>query len=332
MFISDLPGSFDGAVRGRYAPSPTGPLHMGNVRTALLCWLHIRLQPGARLIMRIEDVDGLRSSADHTPGVLEDLAWLGLDWDEGPDVGGRFGPYTQSERFDLYDRVLEELEARGLAYPCYCSRKDVRAATTVSGADGGLVYPGTCRDRSAAELEEVARQKGYRPVWRFRAEGRVRFEDRVTGPLEQDLTREVGDFIIKRRDGFWAYQLAVVIDDIMMGVTDVLRGEDLLASTPRQIALYEALGATPPRFAHVPLMRGADGEKLSKRDGAESIAARRARGESAASIIARLAHGAGLIDVAEALSATELLQELSAEGVEGLMSRLSMGDFSGGRV
>lgn len=300
-------------MRGRYAPSPTGPLHRGNAQTALLAWLQARLWGGA-FVMRVEDLDEVRAQSEHAAGLLVDLAWLGLDWDEGPDVGGPCGPYTQSERTTIYDDALERLRAAGLAYPCACSRRDIREA---AGAPHGPlpVYPGTCRGLS---LEAVRQARPDRQAaWRFAVDAReVRVQDVLAGEVVQRLDEEVGDFVIKRSDGLFAYQLAVVVDDILMGVTDVVRGADLLDSTPRQIALFEALGAEPPRFWHVPLVLDEDGHRLSKRDGASSIAALREAGMAPEALVGELAFGAGLlVDLAEAEPMTPhaLLERLDQE-------------------
>lgn len=258
------------ARRGRYAPSPTGPLHLGNLRTALLTWLHAR-QTGATLVLRIEDIDGPRCDPRWTTQILEDLAWLGLDWDEGP--------YIQSERSDIYQHALDQLVDAGLAYPCWCSRKEIAEAS--SAPHGATpVYPGTCRDLTIDEQQRRQAERPDRiPSWRFRIDGdpEVVVQDGIAGELRQRVGTEVGDFVLKRADGLWAYQHAVVVDDLLMRITDVVRGEDLLDSAPRQVLLWQALAPllgvplTPPAFWHVPLWLDESGHRMSKRDGSASL-------------------------------------------------------------
>ena len=220
-------------------------------------------------MLRIEDLDRERCKPAFLARQLASLRAIGLDWDEGPDQGGPVGPYLQSERLELYEAALEKLRAAGLVYPCYCSRAEVaRAVSAPHGpGDDGPRYPGTCGTLTEEGRGEKERA-GRKPSWRFRVrEGTVVHEDGVLGRLSQDVLAEVGDFVVRRADGVFAYQLAVVVDDIAMGMTDVLRGADLAHSTPRQLLLYEALGAPPPRFYHVPILLGPDGDKLSKRHG-----------------------------------------------------------------
>jgi glutamyl-tRNA synthetase len=296
-------------VRGRYAPSPSGPLHLGNVRTALIAWLQARLE-GGQFVMRMEDLDTERARDAFADGILEDLRWLGLDWDEGPDVGGPAGPYTQSERSAIYDDVIAQLAARGELFECTCTRRELREA---SSAPHGKtpVYPGTCRHPTPALLAERAgRPASLRWIV---PQGAWRVEDEVYGPIAQVLTEEVGDLIVRRADGLYAYQLAVVVDDALMGVTDVVRGYDLLDSAPRQAALYAALGLPTPRFWHVPLMRDEAGNRLSKRDGAESIAALRARGMTPERLCGQLAASLGLCPPDTQISAQGLLQALTPD-------------------
>ena len=283
--------------RGRFAPSPTGPIHLGTARTALLGWLRARSRGGV-FVLRVEDLDTARVREGAAQRQLEDLRWLGLDWDEGPDVGGALGPYTQSERLDHYERALRAL--RPHVYPCTCSRKEI--AQVVSAPHGEeRVYPGTCREGpSHPERASAIRFRMPEPP----ALDDTAFDDVVCGRVE-GLGR--GDFVLRRKDGLFAYQLACTVDDHLMQITEVLRGDDLLSSTPRQIALYRALGWTPPRFFHVPLLYGADGERLAKRHGATSVAELRAAGRSAQSLIGELAHGLGLIDRFEAVGAADLL-------------------------
>jgi glutamyl-tRNA synthetase len=280
---------------GRYAPSPTGRLHLGNARTALLAWLSVRAASG-RFVLRIEDLDPQRSKPEHERRQLDDLRWLGLDWDEGPDVGGPHGPYRQSQRHDLYEQALARLDT----YPCTCTRRELRETAS---APHGIepVYPGTCR----AGPRNPERPASLR--WRAPA-GEICFDDRIFGRQCQDVAVAVGDFVLYRHDGAWAYQLAVVVDDAAMQVTHVLRGADLLDSTARQIALARALGLPIPSHAHVPLVVGPDGEKLSKRHGAPDLSDLRERGVDPRIVVAALARSSGLIgkDV-ERVRADELI-------------------------
>ena len=283
--------------RGRYAPSPTGRLHLGNARSALLAWLETR-RAGGVFVMRIEDVDHQRSRPEFEERLLTDLRWLGLDWDEGPDVGGAFGPYRQSERDEHYAAAIEALEV----FPCSCSRRELREEASMGEGDEPI-YPGTC----AAGPRHPERPLALR--WRTPA-GIVEVEDRIAGRLRQDVRGEVGDILLRRRDAAWAYQLAVVVDDAAMGITDVVRGADLLMSTPRQVLLHRALCATPPRFAHVPLILGEDGHKLSKRHGAPDLSALREGGIAPERVVALLARSVGLVGPSRTMiQARELLAE-----------------------
>jgi len=280
--------------RGRFAPSPTGPLHLGNARTALVSWLAARAAGGAYLL-RVEDLDGPRVRPGLEAAILDELRWLGLDWDEGPDVGGPRGPYRQSERLAAYARALEQLRERGAVYPCFCSRAEIAASSQAphGPSDEGPRYPGTCRALDAAEI--ARRSAARRPAWRFRvAPGAVAFDDAVHGPQALDVDAAVGDFVVARADGVPAYQLAVVVDDAAMEVSDVVRGDDLLASTARQLLLYRALGLAPPRFAHVPLVVGEDGTRLAKRHGARSLGELRAAGARPEAVVGLLAALSGL--------------------------------------
>ena len=293
-------------TRGRYAPSPTGRLHLGNARTALLAWLDARRAGGA-FVLRVEDVDFTRARPELEDRIYRDLAWLGLDWDEGPDVGGPHGPYRQSECGERYAAAL----ARLATYPCTCTRKQLRALPTM-GATGEAVYPGTCRSGAAAS--------GQPPAIRWRVpDGSVAFIDRLLGAYAQDVAREVGDFVLRRGDGAWAYQLAVVVDDAAMAIDSVVRGADLLDSTPRQILLQRALGLPTPTYAHVPLILGAGGAKLSKRDGAPDLSALREGGAEAGAVVATLARSVGLVgpDIA-AIRPAELLADFDLNAVQTL--------------
>lgn len=313
-------------VRGRYAPSPTGPLHLGNVRTALVAWLQARLSGGA-FVMRMEDLDGPRCVDGAAEEILKDLYWLGLDWDEGPDVGGPFGPYTQSQRFDLYEESLAKLREEGMLFECLCSRKDIAEA---SSAPHGYAptYPGTCRNLTPAELEARQSEKPDRiPAIRVRAEDlEVVVHDRIQGEFRQNIARDVGDFVLKRTDGLYAYQLAVVVDDILMGITDVVRGADLLDSSPRQAWLMQKLGYEPPRYWHVPLMNDGKSQKMSKRDGALSIASLKARGYRPQEVVGVLAVSLGLQPTSDPISAAELLGRQSVVDIQHVYRTIDVVD------
>ncbi|MDG3006376.1 tRNA glutamyl-Q(34) synthetase GluQRS [Paludisphaera mucosa] len=277
---------------GRLAPSPTGGLHVGHARTFLAAWLASRRVGGA-MILRVEDLDASRVRTEAADQALVDLRWLGLDWDEGPDVGGPLGPYVQSERRSIYDEALERLKAEERVYPCTCTRADVeRAASAPHAEDEGPTYPGTCAGRSALDAQVL----GDRPfAWRFRVPpGPVAWDDLFLGPREVDPARLGGDFLIGRNGLGPAYQLAVVVDDAQMGVDQVIRGDDLVPSTPRQILIYRAFGWTPPRFGHVPLVLGPDGRRLAKRDGSIKLATLREQGVDPRRLIGVLAHSLGL--------------------------------------
>ncbi len=282
--------------RGRFAPSPTGRLHLGNVRSALLGWLWAR-SLGGEFLLRIEDLDPERSKPEFTDALFEDLTWLGLDWD---------GPvWKQSERGAIYDDALRRLADEGRAYQCWCSRAEVaRAASAPHVGEEGPVYPGTCR-------EHATPKPGRTPSWRFRVEpGAVSFVDAIHGEVTQDVAREVGDFLIRRIDGVASYQLAVVVDDALSGVTHVLRGDDLLSSTPRQMLLQRALGFSTPTYAHVPLLMQSDGRRLAKREGASTVAGLRALGWSPERVVGQLAAWSGLGEGAP-VSARELVDGFS---------------------
>jgi len=279
---------------GRLAPSPTGGLHLGHARTFLVAWLSARSR-GGRVIYRVEDLDASRARPSAVEEAIVDLRWLGLDWDEGPDVGGPGWPYVQSGRRATYGGSLGRLRDAGLVYPCTCTRADIeRAASAPHAEDEGPTYPGTCSGRSADDAD----RPGDRPfAWRFRVPaGPVRWDDRIRGPIELDPSRVGGDFVVGRSGVGPSYQLAVVHDDAAMGVTEVIRGDDLVPSTPRQILLYRALGFEPPSFGHVPLAVAPDGRRLAKRDGAIKLASLREAGVDPRALIGRLARSCGWSD------------------------------------
>lgn len=305
-------------LRGRLAPSPTGALHLGNARSFLLAWLSIRSRGGS-LIFRMEDLDHPKVKRGAAEQAAADLRWLGLDWDEGGGAGGGWGPYVQSARVDDYREALARLNAQGRVYPCVCSRKDVEAAQSAPHAgEDGLFYPGTCRDRFASWRDACdALSPDRLPAWRFRvpAGERVAFEDRFCGSQAQDVSEAVGDFVLARhRDGA-GYMLAVVCDDAAMGVTEVLRGDDLLPATFRQLLLYRALGLTPPTFVHTPLVVAPDGRRLAKRHGDTRIASLREQGVPPEKIVGLLAGWSGLAAWGEEMTATDLLDAFDLQSV-----------------
>ncbi|MBO2944189.1 tRNA glutamyl-Q(34) synthetase GluQRS [Paenibacillus sp. F411] len=300
--------------RGRFAPTPSGHMHVGNAMAALLSWLQLRSQGGA-FVLRMEDVDTGRSRQHFADSIVHDLTWLGLNWDEGPDAGGHAGPYVQSQRLELYREALDKLQAQGLLYSCYCSRADILAAPSAPhglSAEGPL-YPGTCRHLSQSEQQLKARTKT--PSLRFKVKERFPgFQDGILGPIEVNGYAS-SDFVVRRADGIYAYQLAVVVDDAAMGITDVFRGADLLDSTPRQLMLYEALELTPPRFAHFPLLLDEKGNRLAKRTQGLSIRELRQRGVNPRRIVGWLAWITGLIGSLQELSPQELIPLFSMERV-----------------
>ncbi len=298
-------------LKSRYAPSPTGPLHLGNLRTALLAWLQARLS-NAKFILRMEDLDLPRVKSGSAQQIIDDLFWLGLDWDNELTASGQIDYYFQSQRTQRYQQALLNLYKKGLVYPCYCSRRDIREAA--SAPHGPLpVYPGTCRGKYAGISPLKEKQiEGRLPAWRFKVDDRViEFEDKLMGSFKQNLKDEVGDFVVRRSDGLFAYQLAVVVDDLDMGITDVLRGEDLLDSTCRQIVLFQSMSASAPDYWHVKLMCDKNGQRLAKRDGPASLAELRKQDVTPESVIGDLAYSCDLVDENQPISSYELLSELS---------------------
>ena len=293
-------------VRGRYAPSPTGELHLGNASTALLAWLSIRAR-GGTFVMRVEDLDRNRSRDSLAGQSLEDLDWLGLDWDEGPDRGGPYGPYVQWPRRSDYERAFERLKRAGHLYPCFCSRRDIASAASAPQDPGELRrYPGTCREIPSEEAK--ARAGGnQRHAWRFRVDGEAPgFDDRVWGRWGEGQPAP-GDFVVYRADGVPAYQLAVVVDDAAMAIDEVVRGDDLLSSTPAQLRLYAALGLRAPVFGHVPLLLGTDRARLSKRHRGVTLCELREAGYGPQTVVGKLAHLLGLRSDSGPIEARDLV-------------------------
>lgn len=347
------------AVVGRFAPSPTGRMHLGNVFSSLLAWLSVRSQ-GGKLVLRIEDLDDRARSGPWDALLMDDLRWLGLDWDEGP--------YYQTDRIDLYADAVRQLDDMGLVYPCFCTRAELHAASAPHASDGTPVYAGTCRGLTAAEV--AARSKARPPALRLKVPpvqgiassrgpfesdapeskhskteltdfgnsmpreltfgdcsergvrgaaasrsaaggdaGVMHFEDRTYGPQREVLAEECGDFLVRRSDGVYAYQLAVVVDDADMGVNEVVRGCDLLGSTARQMYLQDLLGYAHPSYAHVPLLVAPDGRRLSKRDRDCDMGVLREHFGTPGALLGRLAYVAGLVPSPEPRTADQLVDE-----------------------
>lgn len=286
------------SVCGRFAPSPTGRMHLGNVFSALLSWLSARAQGGTWLL-RIEDIDPQRSRHEYADMLMDDLKWLGLEWD------GK--PCWQSQRGDIYARYLQQLTEAGLIYPCYCTRADILATQAPHESDGRVVYKGTCRNLPPGTHTGPAALRMKVPD---EGRGIVTFTDGHYGTHTVDLTTQCGDFIVRRKDGAWAYQLAVVVDDALMGINEVVRGRDLLLSSPQQIYLAKQLGFTPPRFTHLPLLCNTAGQRLSKRDKSLDMGCLRQR-FTPNQIIGLLAHAAGLQPTPDAVSVQSLVKTFS---------------------
>lgn len=280
-------------VVGRFAPSPSGRMHLGNVFSALMAWLSVR-SAGGTMVLRIEDLDPDRCRPEYAEQLKDDLRWLGLDWDVEQT--------PQSRRTEVYRERFERLREMGLVYPCYCSRGELHAASAPHASDGNVIYAGTCRDLT----EEERAAKTRRPAWRLIVpDEEFAFHDGLQGEYRENLARECGDFIIRRSDGVYAYQLAVVTDDAESGVTQIVRGRDLLSSTPRQIYLQRLLGLPTPEYYHVPLLVAPDGRRLSKREHDLDMGALRERCTPEA-LLGCLAQLSGLRPTAEPVTAGEL--------------------------
>lgn len=309
---------------GRFAPSPTGRMHLGNVAAALASWLSVK-SVGGRWILRIEDLDPQRSRKEYAHLIEDDLHRLGLDWDEGGLNGmGNRGPYLQSMRSGLYERYLQRLADTGLTYPCYCSRADIMATQAPHQSDGRIVYQGTCRPERlknaitlpAENICGIIKKDSVRATTRlFVPDKVIAFNDRVYGPQSVNLAEHCGDFILRRKDGAWAYQLAVVVDDAEMGITEVVRGSDLLLSSAQQIYLYQLLGLPIPDFAHIPLVCNADGRRLSKRDSSLSLEALMKR-HTAEEIIGKAAALIGIIPAPAPCRPDELTDVFSWKSIK----------------
>ncbi|MBR2140150.1 MAG: tRNA glutamyl-Q(34) synthetase GluQRS, partial [Phascolarctobacterium sp.] len=251
-------------ICGRFAPTPSGRIHLGNIFCSLLAWLHAKSQ-GGEIVLRIEDLDKVRCPRPNADLLAKDLEWLGLTWDKGAYVSEDSERYFQSQRFDIYAEHFRKLEEQGLIYPCFCSRGQLHAAEAPHLSDGRILYAGTCKNLTASEREERAKLR--QPAYRLAVNDEpISFIDGNYGKQSYNLIEESGDFIVRRSDGVYAYQLAVTVDDGLMNVTHVVRGADLLSSTPIQIYIYKLLGFTPPEFLHIPLLMAPDGRRLAKRD------------------------------------------------------------------
>ena len=291
-------------VVGRFAPTPSGRMHLGNVFAALIAWLSVRSQ-GGEMVLRMENLDTLRTSDAYARLLRQDLAWLGLDYDrETP---------PQSTRSETYDRYFDRLMEMGLLYPCYCTRSQLHSVNAPHLSDGTYVYPGTCRNLTEAQRATFHRA----PAWRVRVPDRVwTVEDWVQGHYECNLATDCGDMVVRRADGVYVYQLAVTVDDGEAGVTEVVRGMDLLSSAPRQMYLQELFGFPHPQYAHVPMLLAPDGRRLSKRDRDLDLGELQKR-FSPEAIIGLLAHAAGLIDRPAPISAAELAKEFQWSNLRG---------------
>ncbi len=303
---------------GRFAPTPSGRMHLGNVFSALMAWASVRSQNGS-LILRVEDLDIRAHNPQYTSLLLDDLQWLGLTWDKGP--------YYQSKRTELYQEALSDLRQQGLLYPCFCSRADLHAAQAPHASDGTYVYARTCRNLSKSEREELAKHKI--PATRIRVPNKTyAFEDKVYGQTSQNLFKLCGDFIVQRADEIFAYQLAVVVDDADMGVTEVVRGSDLLSSTPRQLYLQDVLGLSHPTYAHLPLLVAPDGRRLSKRNHDLDLGVLRSQGKTPEEILGFLAYCVGLTKENEPLSAVQIANRFSWETLRAHRENVVVEHFS----
>jgi len=304
-------------VRVRFAPSPTGYLHVGGARTALFNWLFAR-RHGGTFVLRIEDTDTERSSWEMVAGIVEGLRWLGLDWDEGPDVGGPHGPYFQSQRLDQHRAVVNRLIAGGHAYPCYCSSETLQAKRQAAeAAGGGWMYDRTCRQLSPEDIARLDTAGTPRAIRLLIPDGVTAFTDLVHGEIKFD-NRNIEDFVVLRSDGQPTYHLSVVADDIDMAITHVVRGDDHISNTPKHVLLFQALGHGVPAFAHVPLILGTDKKRLSKRHGATSVTEYTRMGylpEAMVNFLALLGWSPG--DDRELLNRDELIAAFALEGISG---------------
>lgn len=291
-------------LKGRFAPSPSGRMHFGNVFSACLAWLSARSK-GASFIVRLEDIDPRCRDAQNARMLLDDLAWLGIDWDEEP--------MRQVGREDIYQEALDEISRKARLYPCFCSRADLHAASAPHASDGTPIYQGTCKNLSAAQLSAAYERKD--PAWRVEVpDAVIAFDDEHMGRFSQNLAADCGDFVLRRSDGAFAYQLVVVVDDYLSGVTEVVRGSDLIGSTPRQIWLHGLLGHGIPAYAHHPVLLSKDGKRLSKRDKSLDMGVMRER-YTPQEVVGKAAFAAGLTQSDEPCSLAELVGSFSWDSV-----------------
>ena len=291
-----------GKTVGRFAPSPSGRMHLGNLWSCLLAWLAARSVSG-EMVLRLEDLDPDRCRREYCDQVMRDLEWLGLDWDNTP--------VYQSQRTEIYAQAFRELEGQGLIYPCFCTRAERLATSAPHRSDGVAVYDGRCGRLTAAEREKLFQTRC--PAWRVRVpEKETAFTDLLQGPFSENLARDCGDFILRRSDGVYAYQLAVVVDDALMGVTQVVRGSDLLSSVPRQLWLQDRLGLPYPEYGHLPLLLAPDGRRLAKRDRDQELGQLQQR-YTAPEIVGLLAYAARLTDRPAPITPHELIPLFSWE-------------------
>ena len=292
-------------VKGRFAPSPSGRMHLGNLMAALLAWLDVR-SCGGTMVLRIEDLDPDRCTPWKAAQLMDDLEWLGLDWDEG----GLIPEYMQSRRSDIYEAHFQKLADLGLTYPCYCTRAERLAVSAPHREDGSVVYSGRCAAFTPEERQAME-ALGRRPAWRVRVpDEEWAIEDGHMGSYREHLRRDCGDFILRRSDGVWAYQLAVVADDALMGINHVVRGSDLLSSSPRQAWLHTMLGYKPPEFFHLPLLTDPTGRRLSKRDADLDLSVLREK-YTPEELTGRLAVSAGLLEEYAPVMPEELVKTFS---------------------
>ncbi len=306
------------SVRGRFAPSPTGGFHLGSALVALVSWLSVRSQGGV-YIWRVEDIDGPRVIPGASDQQMTEARWLGIDWDEGPDIGGPLSPYAQSERGNFYELALAKLARSNGLFPCALSRTDLRELA--SAPHSRLGAPAYSKDLRPSDLwpdwfETHNTAANPEAALRFKVDdGLVSFRDLVMGDVAETVSETVGDFVLKRRDGVYAYQLAVVVDDLDMGVTEVVRGADLLDSTARQIQLINALGGTVPAYAHLPLIVDGTGEKLSKRNAALTLSELKAADIHPQAIVSWLAHSIGLAESLQPVAPSDLVEHFAWERI-----------------
>lgn len=303
-------------TKGRFAPSPSGRMHLGNVYAALLSWLSVK-KKGGSWVLRIEDLDPQRCKLEYALQLEDDLRWLGLDWDEGgTEDRGNCGPYLQSQRSEIYEEYLNRLHKTGLTYPCTCTRADIMATQAPHESDGRIVYKGTCRplampNHTITEYPHSGKQAATRL---YVPDKQISFTDGHYGAQSVNLATHCGDFVLRRKDGAWAYQLAVVVDDALMGITEVVRGRDLLLSASQQIYLYDILSLKAPDFIHFPLLCNSERQRLSKRDKSLDMGVLRSQ-HMPEQIIGEIAYYAGQTDRPEPMNPEELLKIFAWEKV-----------------